>query len=128
MTPSMKAGVYHVFILLERSDSYASIKKATCCRVGHVQHVNIAYSLINRKSASCTHISAILHCLVSMCPLLHQDHDQDSDLALPVTSFVCQWKPSKNREKLSEYGRFLRSIFMEGRERNQWKNLTQASQ
>ena len=42
-----------------------------------------------------------------MCPSHAQldthvdDHDQDSDLTLPVTSFECQWKLPKNRKESS---------------------------
>lgn len=37
MTPSMKAGLYHVYLLLQRDGEFATIKKATCeCAAGYV--------------------------------------------------------------------------------------------
>ena len=56
---------------------------------------------INRKSASCTHVSAVLHALASICPTsfslkptVHSAEDQ-----VPVTSLPCQWKPPRKRKQ-----------------------------
>ena len=54
-----------------------------------------------RKSATCTHVSALLHALVAMTPThlkpgpSHRDVDED----LPVTSYPCQWKEPRKRKQ-----------------------------
>lgn len=91
MKPSMKPGVYKVYVLLQKEHEYAA-KKATCeCAAGN--------------SASCTHISAILHALVALCPSLTPFQDGssshvvgDTEESLPVTSFLCQWKQPRKRK------------------------------
>ena len=56
-----------------------------------------------RKSASCTHVSALLHILVSFTPpgfehALNNDTGAE-DAVQPVTSFLCQWDaPHKHKE------------------------------
>ena len=71
MKPSMKPGSYQVWIMLQRDDlGYATVKCATCqCAAGYVLyfHINkISHIYIFRKSASSTHVSALLHVLASM--------------------------------------------------------------
>lgn len=56
-----------------------------------------------RESASCTHISALLHALVVLRPgpnistptASRDSGEDDEDNQLPVTSYLCQWKPPK---------------------------------
>ena len=58
-----------------------------------------------RKSASCTHVSALLHALVAITtsgkqPIEVQSADEvDEEEAQPVTSYLCQWKVPKNRKE-----------------------------
>lgn len=56
-----------------------------------------------RKSASCTHISALLHALVALTPVpfpvpssVPDDEDAES---VPVTSLPCQWKQPRKRKE-----------------------------
>lgn len=74
--------------------------------VDDLQHY-VHFSFINRRSASCTHVSAVLHALVAMTvkhfqvqPSLSStlDADGDSD-AMPITSYLCQWKVPKKRKE-----------------------------
>ena len=63
-----------------------------------------------RKSASCTHISAVLHALVALTssggsgfqlkPALPSTSLPDEeDEVMPITSYLCQWKvPKKQKE------------------------------
>jgi len=97
MTPSMKSGIYHVYILLEREGHLATIKKATCeCAAG--------------ESASCTHVSGLLHALAAITPAnvtststpdetIGSDDNDDEPESLPVTSFACKWKPPRKRKE-----------------------------
>ena len=40
-TPSMKAGIYHVYVLLKREGNLASILRATCqCAAGYIMHTS----------------------------------------------------------------------------------------
>ena len=70
-----------------------------------------------RKSASCTHVSALLHALMALSPSMYNekkldenDSDRESgsdgETPLPVTSYPCKWKlPCKRKEsnlKMSE--------------------------
>ena len=71
--PSMKDGTYNVYLLLATSKGCA-VEKATCeCAAGYVNsqtHVHVHYWLILSfsLSASCTHVSALLHGLVKISP------------------------------------------------------------
>ncbi len=63
------------------------------------------YFLLCSKSASCTHVSALLHAFVAIttsgkpCSLdLELQADEDKD-AQPVTSYLCQWKVPKIRKE-----------------------------
>ena len=109
MKPSMKPGSYQVWIMLQRDDlGYATVKHATCqCAAGYVLyfHINkISYICIFRKSASCTHVSALLHALASMTSPQFQLqpseplHILPDDDETPVTSLPCQWKAPKQRK------------------------------
>ena len=60
--------------------------------------------LFCRLSASCTHISAVLHALVAMTPteFLQQPSAStsgDDNESLPCTSYPCQWKQPKKRKE-----------------------------
>ena len=59
----------------------------------------------NRKSATCTHVSGLLHALVALSPSesvpppVADRNDYDSEDELPVTSHRCQWvQPRKRKE------------------------------
>ena len=63
-----------------------------------------------RKSASCTHISAVLHALVALTssggsgfqlkPALPSTSLPDEeDEVMPITSYLCQWKVPKKRKE-----------------------------
>ena len=56
-----------------------------------------------RESASCTHVSAVLHALVAMSPPQlsgpRRDDTGGDDEALPITSFTCIWKPPRKRKE-----------------------------
>lgn len=60
--------------------------------------------LFFRLSASCVHVSALLHALVALKPGVQscgaeEESDVDSDEdSTPVTSLLCQWKPPKKHK------------------------------
>ena len=61
---------------------------------------------MHRKSASCTHVSAVLHALVAMTSTGQIHPPDNSGTILPddeeetsVTSNLCQWKISKERKE-----------------------------
>lgn len=65
-----------------------------------------------RKSAGCTHVSAVLHALCALAPAAFQvqpNHspaniDEGGDDSVPVTSLLCQWKaPKKGRKVHLQY-------------------------
>ncbi|KAL5517990.1 hypothetical protein EMCRGX_G003649 [Ephydatia muelleri] len=81
----------------------ATITKATCeCAAG--------------ESASCTHVSGLLHALVAMCPskIEFTSGTTTSEDPRPVTSYPCQWKqPHKRKDssaKVSELA-FHKHVF-----------------
>ena len=106
MKPSMKPGKYKVHILLGRDGDFATIAMATCeCAARYVALKNKCISMyastylypflwLCRKSATCTHVSALLHALVAMTPTpFNPSCSGDSEVEdLPVTSYPCQWK------------------------------------
>ena len=112
MKPSMKQGSYDVYHLLERTkEDMGSIRAATCqCTAGYVCYMNLytfktllLISLITRrKSASCTHISALLHELAVLTsipfPVASSVPDDEDAESVSVTSLPCQWKPPRKRE------------------------------
>lgn len=127
MKPSMKVGTYRVYILLGHVGVVAKICSATCeCAAGYVflmSHLSpppslytIGFSLLLliyiyyiyfsfRKSASCTHVSAVLHALCALAPAAFQvqpsisaTEDCDDD-TVPVTSLPCQWRAPKKRKE-----------------------------
>ena len=76
----------------------------------------------HRSSASCTHVSALLQALVAITPVAFQLQTSGGpstsvvcDKSLPVTSYVCQWKPR------SVFLCFLRPV---GSPSSQLKTLT----
>ena len=58
-----------------------------------------------RKSASCTCVSGLLHALVAMSPsfpshsVMDPSTSEPEEEALPITSYVCQWKPPRKRKE-----------------------------
>ena len=122
----MKAGMYHVYILLGREGDLAKICSATCeCAAGYDSAfftfmVNILPSIFYcRKSASCTHISAVLHTLCALAPATFPVQatsalDEGDNDEVPVTSLPCQWKaPKKERRVCYRYQRpDLKSMIM----------------
>ena len=111
MKPSMKTGIYHVYILLRRNGDIGCVCAATCeCAAGYVT-CNIywiigfiVYFYLCRESASCTHVSAVLHALVALTPshIAPSSSSLPSGIEeelLPVTSYPCQWKvPRRQKE------------------------------
>ena len=73
----------------------------------YIEHLLYTYSTSCRNSASCTRVSAVLHALVAMTtasfqlwpaqPVTAAPHDKD-DEAIPVTSYLCQWKAPRKRK------------------------------
>ena len=67
--------------------------------------VHYQVCLTYRKSASCTHISGLLHALVGLAPAKFQNPNSTDnsslqlDEPLPITSFECQWKPPRKRKE-----------------------------
>lgn len=78
-----------------------------------------------RKSASCTHVSGLLHALVSLAPSEFQlpgfEENISDDEVLPITSYACQWKiPRKRKESalhMSE-ATFHKHVYGRERKRN----------
>jgi hypothetical protein len=91
--------------MLGREGEVAIISSATCeCAAG--------------KSASCTHVSALLHVLVSFTPL-GLEHTLNNEMVSeetvqPVTSYLCQWNaPRKQKGATWQYQRLdSESTFM----------------
>lgn len=58
----------------------------------------------HRVSASCTHVSGLLHALVSIsqepfAAAMGVSETEDEEAPLPITSYACQWKlPRKRKE------------------------------
>ena len=127
MTPSMKKGVYKVYILLQRQDNLGAISVATCdCAAGYVKNINYSVVLTKsccRKSASCTHVSALLHALASLSPFDFNNGHQcsylsDEDAPEPVTSFLCKWNaPRKRKESNKTIAESVFEKHVYGRER-----------
>ena len=78
-----------------------------CCRVSKTIGqllTSIIFTFFYSKSASCTHVSALLHALASLTSSYHQ-HVGDSPVlsddeeALPVTSYLCQWNAPRKRKE-----------------------------
>ena len=68
----------------------------------HLQRLLISL-IAYRKSASCTHIFALLHALAAMTPVPFPiaprlPDDEDSE-CVPVTSLPCQWKQPRKRKE-----------------------------
>jgi P pilus assembly chaperone PapD len=69
------------------------------------------FVLFNRKSASCTHVSALLPALASLAPsattiigtsATTQDPgnvSSDEEVPLPITSYICQWNVPRKRKE-----------------------------
>ena len=86
-----------------------------CCRVSLVTKYNIytpvyLLQIYYRKSASCTHVSAVLHALAGLNPAPFQlqppfpsatDEPDDDEEVVPVTSLPCVWKQPKGRKDSS---------------------------
>ena len=78
-------------------------------------------------SASCTHVSALLHALVAMSPTEQFPHASTDDIEddLPCTSYPCQWKKPRSRKETNlkisdakvEKHKYTKEIS------NQWKTL-----
>ena len=53
-------------------------------------------------SASCTHISALLHALAGLTPAVigtGSDTSDEENTSLPITSYICQWNIPKKRKE-----------------------------
>ena len=72
-----------------------------------VNVTGIKYFFFCRKSATCTHVSGLLHALVALSPSelvptgLADRRENDSGDDLPVTSYRCQWVQPKKRKESS---------------------------
>lgn len=79
-------------------------KHITCT---HHAPFNIIFFITCRKSASCTHISALLHALAAITPVPFPvasssvADDEDAD-CVPITSLPCQWKPPRKRKESNQ--------------------------
>ena len=67
----------------------------------------IILAFFHRQSASCTHVSALLHALVALTPIQFTapsssdplvDAEESTD-SLPITSYPCVWKAPKKRKQ-----------------------------
>ena len=107
MTPSMKSGVYHMYVLLTVEGEVCSIKKEMCCWVAtYVLYVslNLKFNFIFncRKSTTCTHVFGLFHTLVSLAPAQFQampSTTDDIELPLPITLYTYKWKVSRKRKE-----------------------------
>ena len=56
-----------------------------------------------RESASCTHVSGLLHALVTMSPkqISLATTPSTPEEPLPITSYACQWKQPRKRKESS---------------------------
>ena len=109
----MKPGQYNVFLVLNSNGPATCIQKATCeCAAGSVISVFFFWSneyfmnsTFHRKSASCTHVSAVLYALVAVTSNGQLQYTPNSTLlemedeSMQVTSKLCKWKiPPKRKE------------------------------
>ena len=91
-------------------------------------HCSIPTHMLYRESASCTHISALLHALVALRPgpppTAAGDSEED-DEGLPVTSYPNQWKPPRKRKQSNlKFADVTFEKHTYGRERkHQWKMI-----
>lgn len=70
-----------------------------------------------RESASCTHVSALLHAQVAITQDTFQVENlqiEENDQPLPITSYACKWivphKRKESKSKMSEV-RFLKHVY-----------------
>jgi hypothetical protein len=87
---SMRKVTYTVYFLFHYTYYLSSVLRATCpCAAG--------------QSASCIHVSAVLHALADLTPKrsIQLEHPEDGEEALPVTSRLCQWNVPRKRKESS---------------------------
>ena len=95
-------GEYTDLDLCSRSLWLSLFAKAYCGNVLVISLlcVGVFIFTLHIKSASCTHVSALLHALVAMAlpvtAFLSPGVIGDGD-DLPITSHACQWKPPRKR-------------------------------
>lgn len=79
-----------------------------CCWVGRLLlllSIPIMSVLLYRQSASCTHVSALLHALSALNttsvfrPCMSVNDDEEDEASIPCTSKPCQWKPPRKRKE-----------------------------
>ena len=101
MKASMKSNSYQVHILLKRQGRLACLLVNVLQGMFHFvytsyKHIYTHYNLF-RKSASCTHVSTILHAVAGLNPASFElqpqfpnktDNPDDNELT-PVTSLTC---------------------------------------
>ena len=97
MTPSMKPGVYHMYVLLAAEGEVCRIKKEKRCWIAmyYMFHLILKCSFIfnRRKSTACTHVLGLFHTLVSLAPTQFQatpSITDDIELPLPITLYTCK--------------------------------------
>lgn len=86
-----------------------TLQPVTC-----VPSLKVVVLTFHRESASCTHVSGLLHGLVSMFPGEFQPPvsptqsaaANDEEEVLPITSYACRWKiPKKKKGMCNANGR-----------------------
>ena len=67
--------------------------------------IEIYNYFVFRKSASCTHVSGLLHALVAMTRSelwsRMSSETGEEEQVLPITSYACQWNVPKKRKESS---------------------------
>ena len=104
-----------------------------CFRVSqhwfHTDTFIVHPAFFRRMSASCTHVPALLHALVALCPSTYSTGsapDGSDDEALPVTSYTCQWKvPSKRKDCTLPLSEIVFEKHSYGRQRKRSLKITE---
>lgn len=69
--------------------------------LGFLSLLTNLFLCVYSESASCTHVSGLLHALVAMCPKkisLTTDSSTPEE-PLPITSYECEWKKTRKRKE-----------------------------
>jgi len=106
----MKDEVYVVDLLV--SHQTAKVERAQCKCVAAVKvciilyAVHVFFTSFCSLSASCVHVSAVLHYLIGlkghqfMSPSQHETSDEDDQQPLPVTSFPMSVETTKKEKRI----------------------------
>ena len=108
MKPSMKSGIYKVYILLNKTVLLQILNQhlvnvlLSKLIISKCLQIFILRIFLHRKSATCTHVSALLHGLVAMSPTAFLQRSNSECDDLPITSYPCMWKqPNEKRNKFA---------------------------